>query len=692
MHSKIIGYIFILLPFTSFAQPSNDDCLSAFFIRNIEQYCSGPTEFSNSTAEPSPQANPSCWREEDQESDIWFSFAPGEPGVYIQLQGEAPRNPYTLDNSAIAIYEGTCGNLTEIACNNVSESRSDFIELTLTELVIGRVYYVRIGSAQNTSGTFQLCIDQFRPVRSPESDCVQAVVLCDKTSFVVDNLQGIGDDPNEVTESCLDQEFASAWYTWTARTSGTLTFTITPNNPDNSEEDLDFAVYRLPSGLGNCNDKELIRCMASGETQGQSSAQNEPCFGATGLRNGDPDLFELPGCAPGDNNFLSPLDMIAGESYALVVNNYSQSGYGFNIVFGGTGTFQGPTPDFEITAVDAFECDKTITFTNLSTSTTDMITGYEWNFGDGADPIFASGPGPHDVVYASFGTKLAALTIESSRGCTSTEIIEFDVAACCADDSDLDLSLNALDLICHEIPEGYIEINGIGGFPEYLYNINGEGYQPSPIFNELFAGEYTLSVQDQKGCEATEMITLTEPPPLMVMVSEDDSVDLGFSLPLSSTFGPPDRDITYSWGPVRGLSCTDCPDPVATPPGTTTYILTITDQDGCQATDDVTLVTPLIRPIEAPNIILAGGNNENSYFNVSGNIAAQVIEKFRIYDRWGNVLYSLNNVPVTDQPFTGWDGTVQGQPVNPGVYVWFAEIRFIDDEVLAYKGDVTVIR
>ena len=211
--------------------------------------------------------------------------------------------------------------------------------------------------------------------------------------------------------------------------------------------------------------------------------------------------------------------------------------------------------------------------TDQSQHNTDSIVGYRWNFGEGAEPIFAEGLGPHAVIYSSFGSKVAALTLETLRGCTSTEILEFDVAACCDEFSDLELSVNSLDLICAEVPEGSIEAIGLGGFPEYQYSLGGESYQPSPIFNGLFAGDYLVSIQDRKGCELNMAINLIQPPPLIVTVSEDDSVDLGFSLQLNSAFAPDDRIVTYDWGPAAGLSCTDCPSPNATPPGTTTYIL-----------------------------------------------------------------------------------------------------------------------
>ena len=86
------------------------------------------------------------------------------------------------------------------------------------------------------------------------------------------------------------------------------------------------------------------------------------CNGPTGLISTDSDLSEQGGCQSGDNNFARALDMQSGESYALIRNNYSQSGLGFSIEFGGTGTFLGPEVDFAIEALDSFECDKTINF------------------------------------------------------------------------------------------------------------------------------------------------------------------------------------------------------------------------------------------------------------------------------------------------------------------------------------------
>ena len=73
--------------------------------------------------------------------------------------------------------------------------------------------------------------------------------------------------------------------------------------------------------------------MASGATSGGCTL-----FGATGLRLGETDTAELAGCTlnSGQNNFLAPLSMKAGESYVLFVNNFTSGNGAVTISFCGT--------------------------------------------------------------------------------------------------------------------------------------------------------------------------------------------------------------------------------------------------------------------------------------------------------------------------------------------------------------------
>ena len=60
----------------------------------------------------------------------------------------------------------------------------------------------------------------------------------------------------------------------------------------------------------------------------------------------------------------------------------------------------------------------------------------------------------------------------------------------------------------------------------------------------------------------------------------------------------PVYEINYSWSPQAGLSCSDCPNPVATPDQTTTYVMTATDSYGCSVSDSIML--EIIPDLEAP--------------------------------------------------------------------------------------------
>ncbi len=50
-----------------------------------------------------------------------------------------------------------------------------------------------------------------------------------------------------------------------------------------------------------------------------------------------------------------------------------------------------------------------------------------------------------------------------------------------------------------------------------------------------------------------------------------------------------ENDLTWSWNPTPGLSCTNCPNPTASPTTTTTYDVIATDAYGCTFTEDVTV-------------------------------------------------------------------------------------------------------
>jgi gliding motility-associated-like protein len=88
-----------------------------------------------------------------------------------------------------------------------------------------------------------------------------------------------------------------------------------------------------------------------------------------------------------------------------------------------------------------------------------------------------------------------------------------------------------------------------------------------------------------------------------------------------------------------------------------------------------------------PNAFTPDGNSINNTFKPSLIAENLNFYTLHIYDRWGNVLFTSNNISQ------GWTGSNNGEIVKDGVYVW--EVIFgtsISSYKYEYKGHVTVIK
>jgi len=171
------------------------------------------------------------------------------------------------------------------------------------------------------------------------ADCASAMDICKKQVYHVDKAGGEGANNTEAdfiacfmnSENFGNAEENSTWIKFEIAKSGTLTFAITPHRLD---DDIDFVVFKLPAD-GDCNFKQIVRCMAAGDSP--ENAFTSKCMGETGLRVGESDTSEDAGCADeGDNAWLAPLQVVEKEKYVLLVSNVSSKGPGFSIRFGGT--------------------------------------------------------------------------------------------------------------------------------------------------------------------------------------------------------------------------------------------------------------------------------------------------------------------------------------------------------------------
>lgn len=87
-----------------------------------------------------------------------------------------------------------------------------------------------------------------------------------------------------------------------------------------------------------------------------------------------------------------------------------------------------------------------------------------------------------------------------------------------------------------------------------------------------------------------------------------------------------------------------------------------------------------------PNSFTPNGDGTNDVFRIIGHPSNEYVGyMFRVYNRWGECVYSSSN------PNSGWDGTQNGIPHNLGVYFYMCEFVLNSERVLL-KGDVSLIR
>ena len=672
------------------AQPANDDCAGALYLGAERAYCSFSGEFSNEGATVSGVPRAECFFD-DETRDVWVSFRAVATEVSLRMVGALIRDGGgTIAFPELALYSGTCGALQEVAC--ISDAfENNVIQVIADSIAPGELYYVRLGAREGGTGTFKLCIDQFDFVPEPSSDCVDGVLLCSKAPFTVPRIVGVGNDGTEVNGTCVQGESSSVWYKWTCDQPGDLGFVLTPSSPI---DDLDFVVYELPDGIDGCDTKVVRRCEAAGENIGAPQRNWERCSGPTGMRPGEIDIEETPGCRASNNNFVLSLEMEAGKSYALMVNNFSDSGSGFSIEWSGSGTFLGPRPAFATTPEVGGQCDlTTFDFIDASRTTPGATVEYQWSFGSFASPPRHTGRTPPEVTYGSFGEKVATLRIQSSDGCVVTETQRLFVEPCCLPSDPLVAAAPAVtDPTCAGTPTGAFDVAIESGAPDYFFSVDGGPYLPEAERAGLFAGTYAVYVENVKGCRDTVEAVLTDPPPLGVDLGDDLTLAFGDSARVRALVDLP-GDFDYTWTGLDSVRCVTaaCDEVVVYGLRPGELSVGVSSGQGCTAVGRLRLEVRSERPLYAPTAFSPDGDDVNDRWTLFGPPVLASIDYLRVFDRWGNLVYAAEDLAPNDLA-SGWDGTFLGEDMNAGVFVWVAGITYVDGVTIETTGDLNLVR
>ncbi len=214
----------------------------------------------------------------------------------------------------------------------------------------------------------------------------------------------------------------------------------------------------------------------------------------------------------------------------------------------------------------------------------------------------------------------------------------------------------------------------------------------NPIKTITSAGVYTLEARNN--CETiVKIITVTEEYIEVSTFDDEYEIMLGEYLDFDIDIVTNSNISTILWNDERGnssFSCLDCETPNVRPLFDATYIATATSEAGCVDDIGITVRVDKQRDVYAPNIFSPNGDGANDIFFLTGTDFVTVNE-FNIYDRWGNLVYSTLSKQLGEST-EGWNGQYNGSNVNPGVYVWYAEVEWLDGYTENLAGDVTVVR
>lgn len=246
--------------------------------------------------------------------------------------------------------------------------------------------------------------------------------------------------------------------------------------------------------------------------------------------------------------------------------------------------------------------------------------------------------------------------------------------------------------ICNQ-SNGLIEISDVvGGQGPFIYRLNQGPWQTSTQWNNLSAGTYLIEIEDVQGCRTDSLIQLTSENTFSVSLGNDLQVSPGTEVPLVANLSGNVGVVTLvEWNPGV-IVCPACLEQTFLVKAPSIYMVSVTNSNGCTATDQI-YIDVLAESLRfyVPDGFSPNKDGINDQFTIFGNDQLKLIQRLEIFDRWGNALFSGENI-LPNEISQGWDGTYQGRDMDPGVYVYQARLELANGATRWIKGEVILIR
>lgn len=553
------------------------------------------------------------------------------------------------------------------------------------------------------------------PLDRPESDCPGARRVCGAVydyPVSVETRGQIQDIPSSVT--CLMRgENRTAWFIFTVQSSGTMGFYLCPYGTGTSGRDYDFALWDV-TGLDNPCDVlrgsdltgRLVRCNYSGNQSFSSCCQGISCpNGAlTGLDHTNPrPLYPTISHDAGQSPIMPGLQVNAGQTFLLLVDNFSSNNTGFLLTFTGTAEYfdnQPPRmesvfrscgssydhqqealyrirvrfnelirPNSVATDGSDFTLFDDATNTQIpiisaaplnpnQTNSVELVLGQPLtpgrvyrlyvNYNDPAVPGGPSGGSNRNPIQDQCGVYLDTLNIPPGSAADSFYFSILDTMI---------IQITTLSPACTGTNTGQISVRVTGGLPPYQYVLvpgnsaipPTSGWSTNDTWTSRGAGTYTVWVRDSLRCIQRRVITLQDPPPLSLVLLDSLLLTCGgqriaFVL-LQGQGGTPPYE--YSLLPTAPVWTSN---PYFGNLDTGTYTLRIRDSAGCIATRSVSLTLGALVAIQSVQYDILGECPDPR--TVRAQVQVEGIPPLTYVWEWNDEKRDSTTVPMIERAFS----------------------------------------
>jgi gliding motility-associated-like protein len=552
-----VKFIFVLFIFSIsfvFAQPANNNCSGAIVLP-VNSSCVETT----GTTLNATQTIAGCAGVAND--DVWYSFVASQANIQIQVTGSAGFNP------VVQVFSGSCGSGPSLGCINATGNGG--IELvSLSSLIVGSTYWLRVyhfDATAPTTPTFTICITPQATIplcsaSAPAGNtCAEATLICDVNGYCGSTSASYTADswPALSTAFCGSIENNSFIQFVANASTVSLNVWVTSSS---SNLGIQILVFSTPSCGGPVTSYTCVSPLAPSPTASSVTA--------SGLTPGQTYYMMIDGYAGDVCNYVIGVNsgiQVSGQ----IISSATNVCLGTPVTLtagGGNGVYVwNPSPDLSATSGSIVTATPTTQGAHVYTMTTNSSNPLCPSTSVSTVTVNAFSPptpnagiddtvclgSPIALLGASTSSTNATLWQYLATGIAPTPTVSFspnfsnltptvnvnqpglykfilrETNTVCGINRD---TVNVLVLSptqtlsytppsCFGVSDAEIQIDNATAI-EYSFD-NGLTWQADSMFGGFAAGTYTVCSRNYLGCQVCSSVTISDPLPLQLNVSND---------------------------------------------------------------------------------------------------------------------------------------------------------------------------